>query len=188
MAELLPPNASALEKNLAEVTAVNLPISLADRWNPERCPKALLPWLAWALAVDHWDSDWSEAIQRQTIADSITIHRQKGTVAAIERVLQTLGVQAELEEWFDYDGEPYTFQLTAWVDFTLPEQFFLCPATYRQLQQAIDHVKPVRSHYDFRIGVVGNTSLSLASSMAACSIIQVTMKFVAANESELSAE
>ena len=188
MAKLLPPNASALEKNLADITAVNLPITLANHWNPERCPKALLPWLAWALAVDHWDSDWSEAIQRQCIADSITVHRQKGTVAAIERVLQTLGVQAELEEWFEHGGKPYTFQLTAWIDFTDPERFFLCPATYRQLQQTINHVKPIRSHYNFRVGVAGNTGLSLTSSMTACSIVQVTMKFVTANESELSAK
>ena len=175
MAELLPPNASVLEKNLAEVTAVNLPISLADHWRPEHCPKALLPWLAWTLAVDHWDSDWSEAIQRQTIADSIIVHRQKGTVAAIERVLQTLGVHAELEEWFDYNGEPYTFQLTAWIDFTTPERLFLCPATYRQLHQTIDHVKPIRSHYQFRVGVAGNTGLSLVSSMQAYTVIQATM-------------
>jgi phage tail P2-like protein len=176
MAELLPPNASKLEKNLADITTINLPISLADHWNPDHCPKVLLPWLAWALAVDHWDSDWSEAIQRQTIADSITIHRQKGTVAAIERVLNTLGVQAELQEWFEYNGKPYTFQLTAWVNFTAPERFFLCPATYRQLQEAINHVKPVRSHYDFRVGVAGNTDLSLASSMQAYNVVQATMK------------
>ena len=164
------------KKNLAEVTAVNLPITLDDHWHPERCPKTLLPWLAWALAVDHWDSNWPEAIQRQTIADSITIHRQKGTVAAIERVLQILGVKAELEEWFEYDGDPYTFQLTAWVDFTAPERFFLCPVTYRQLQQAINHVKPIRSHYDFRVGVAGNAGLSLVSSMQACHVVQATMQ------------
>jgi phage tail P2-like protein len=175
MAELLPPNASALEKNLAKITAINLPISLADHWRPEHCPKVLLPWLAWACAVDHWDSDWSEAIQRQTIADSIIIHRQKGTVAAIERVLNTLGVQAELEEWFEYGGEPYTFQLTAWVNFTVPERFFLCPAAYRQLQQAIDYVKPVRSHYDFRVGVAGNTGFGVVGNITACNMVQFSM-------------
>jgi phage tail P2-like protein len=176
MAELLPPNASLLEKNLAEVSAVNLPISLADHWHPERCPKALLPWLAWALAVDHWDSDWSEAIQRQCIANSITIHRQKGTVAAIERVLGTLGVKAELQEWFEYGGQTYTFQLTAWIDFSAPERFLLCPVTYRQLQQAINHVKPVRSHYQFRVGVAGNAGLGMVGSIQACSVVQATMK------------
>jgi phage tail P2-like protein len=175
VADLLPPNATCLEKYAAEATDLRLPITLADHWNPERCPKALLPWLAWACAVDHWDSNWSEVIQRQCIADSITIHRQKGTVAAIERVLNTLGVQAELQEWFEYDGKPYTFQLTAWVNFTVPERFFLCPATYRQLQQAIDHVKPIRSHYQFRVGVTGHTGLGVVGKITACNMVQCSM-------------
>jgi phage tail P2-like protein len=61
-----------------------------------------LPWLAWALSVDTWDSDWPESTKRSLIANSVQIHKTKGTVSAIERVMDALGVTAELREWFEY--------------------------------------------------------------------------------------
>ena len=57
MINLLPPNASALERAIAATGAGidTLPVAVRDVWNPATCPVALLPWLAWALAVDEWD-------------------------------------------------------------------------------------------------------------------------------------
>ena len=45
------------------------------------------PWLAWALSVDTWDSNWSTEVKRAFIAESLAVHRQKCTLAAIRRVL-----------------------------------------------------------------------------------------------------
>jgi phage tail P2-like protein len=50
---------------------------------------------------------------RSLIANSVQIHKTKGTVSAIERVMDALGVTAELREWFEYNGQPHTFHLTA---------------------------------------------------------------------------
>ena len=52
--DLLPANATPLERALAETTArlSDVAVPIRDLWSPENCPTELLPWLAWALSVD----------------------------------------------------------------------------------------------------------------------------------------
>ena len=89
-ASLLPPNATPQERALDLAPAAHLgaiPRPISRLWNPQTCPAALLPWLAWALSVDEWDADWPEQIRRDVIAGSIGLHRVKGTLAALKRAL-----------------------------------------------------------------------------------------------------
>jgi phage tail P2-like protein len=155
-ASLLPPNAVTQERTLESVIAsgTDLPIPLRDLWKSDTCPVALLPWLAWALSVDEWDSDWPEAIKRSVIAQSVSIHRKKGTVHAIRRALEILGVQVELREWFEQHAAPHTFSLTAWAGENIQAEGepLLSPHYYDALKRAVDAVKPVRSHYNFKVG------------------------------------
>ena len=83
---LLPPNATAgmraIEQAAARrLAAIDTPV--ATLWSPATCPAALLPWLAWAFAVDVWDSAWPEATKRSVIAASLEVHRRKGTRGAL---------------------------------------------------------------------------------------------------------
>lgn len=90
---LLPPNATKTERSLEAATARigEIPITIGDLWNPQTCPTDLLPWLAWALSVDFWDSDWPEERKRAAIAASIDWHRHKGTKWAVVRALEIAG-------------------------------------------------------------------------------------------------
>ncbi len=90
---LLPPNANEQERAIEAATARlgEVPVPLADLWNPERCPVSWLPWLAWALSVDEWDSAWSEQTKRDVIATSVDVHRHKGTVGALRKALVAIG-------------------------------------------------------------------------------------------------
>jgi phage tail P2-like protein len=98
MINLLPPNASALERAIAATGAGidTLPVAVRDIWNPATCPVALLPWLAWALAVDEWDETWSEADKRTVIADAIEVHRHRGTVWSLKKSLAPLGMAVDI--------------------------------------------------------------------------------------------
>ena len=98
MINLLPPNASALERAIAATGAGidTLPVAVRDTWNPATCPVALLPWLAWALAVDEWDEAWSEAVKRKVIADAIQLHRHRGTVWSLKKSLAPLGMAVDV--------------------------------------------------------------------------------------------
>ncbi|KAB8065723.1 phage tail protein I [Janthinobacterium violaceinigrum] len=71
----LPPNTTALERTIAVACAelVNVPVPLRELWNADRCPVALLPFLAWACSVDRWDDNWPESIKRGTIKASYFI-------------------------------------------------------------------------------------------------------------------
>lgn len=92
MMELLPPNATPLERALADLGRwIEVPAPLSTLWSVDRCPVDLLPWLAWALSVDDWDDGWPEARQRAAIAESVELHRHKGTPWAVRRSIEALG-------------------------------------------------------------------------------------------------
>ena len=111
MTALLPYNASALERALEGATARigDIPVPLRDLWSPQRCPLELLPWLAWALSVEEWDPQWPERVKRSIVADAIAVHREKGTVAALRRILEAVGAG------YDYTERPAGVAMTATV-------------------------------------------------------------------------
>lgn len=100
---LVPPNASPLSRILDEVyaerlAAIEMPIR--DLGDPERCPRNMLSYLAWALSVDQWDEGWPEHIKRKRCADALTEHRIKGSVVSVESVISGFGASAQIKEWF----------------------------------------------------------------------------------------
>lgn len=91
---LLPGNASKQERDIEAATArlgEVSPEGIRSQWNPYTCPADMLPWLAWAFNVDEWDTSWPDEYKRKTIADSVALHRVKGTVNSIRRVLANAG-------------------------------------------------------------------------------------------------
>jgi len=93
MNSLLPNNATELERaaeSLSSRISV-LPVTIDTLWSPMSCPAEYLPWLAWAVSVDDWDTNWSEIQKRNAINESIYIHQTKGTIGSIKRALSALG-------------------------------------------------------------------------------------------------
>lgn len=92
MSDLLPPNSSQLERGLAAAQQHlgALPVHIRHIRNPLTCPTALLPFLAWELSVDEWNPDWSEEVKRRVIAESLAVHRRKGTRGAVRRALEAI--------------------------------------------------------------------------------------------------
>ena len=80
---------------------------------PETCPVHLLPYLAWAFSVDRWDEAWPEDVKRGVVSAAFYIHRHKGTIGAVRRVVEPLGYLINVIEWFHTDGAdpPGTFRL-----------------------------------------------------------------------------
>lgn len=112
--DLLPLNATPQERALALALSrlSDVPTPLETLWHPATCPAPLLPWLAWALSVDRWDSAWSDTVKRTTLAASVTLHQTKGTPAAVERALVASGApNATVFEWWEYAGAPYHFHV-----------------------------------------------------------------------------
>ena len=155
MNSLLPPNATPLERALEagvclppQVDAAELAAVIAD---PMAAPAQLLPWLAWGESVDAWDADWSEADKRAAIADSIAMHRIKGTRASVETVLARFDQLARLVEW--HQATPrrpaHTFDVIlpmVLADGTAPGGRRTTAAFADAIIREIARVKPLREH------------------------------------------
>lgn len=145
MPNLLPPNATVLERNLAAAMAAidEIDVPISDLLNADTCPTAALPWFAFALSVDSWDPNWSEDQQREAIRSSLGVHRIKGTIGAVRKALSAVGFRAELQEWFNQipPGDPYTFRLLLTAD-----QVGYDKAGLERLQQLVEATKNLRSH------------------------------------------
>jgi len=141
----LPPNTTALERAIAVACAelVNVPVPLRDLWNADRCPVNLLPFLAWACSVDRWDDAWPESTKRGTIKASYFIHKHKGTIAAVRRVVESLGYLIRITEWWQTTppGVPGTFRLDVGVlDSGITD------AMFQEMERLIADAKPVSRH------------------------------------------
>lgn len=142
---LLPPNTTPLERAAAAALAEiqRVPVPLRQLWNPATCPAHLLPYLAWAFSVDRWDPTWSEAAKREVIATSFFVHRKKGTISALRRVVEPLGYLLEVQEWWQTEpmGTPGTFALRVGVlDTGITDEM------YGELERLIDDAKPLTRH------------------------------------------
>ena len=145
---LLPPNSTAFERSLEATvsTLADVPVEIADLWNPATCPAALLPWLGWGLSIDFWDSSWTEAEKRTAIAGTIEAQRRKGTRASLRDVLDRFDPLIALVEWFeDRDHlDPHTFRLELPLK-TVSEVEYDTELVVDLLRD-IGRVKPLRSH------------------------------------------
>jgi phage tail P2-like protein len=142
---LLPSNSTPLERQTAVALAQiqRVPIPLRQLWNPDLCPLAILPYLAWSFSVDRWDSTWSESTKRAAIRAAFYIHSRKGTVGALRRVVEPLGYLIEIIEWWQDvpEGVPGTFKLKVGVlDTGITEEM------YQELTFLIDDAKPRSRH------------------------------------------
>ena len=68
-----------------------LDIPIRHLWDPDTCPPAFLPFLASAMSVDTDISVFTVDQQRALIRDSFELHRRKGTVGSIKRIIDSLG-------------------------------------------------------------------------------------------------
>ncbi len=93
MPDLLPPNATALERRVEATLKPRFDIDPGIRlvWNPQDVPMHMLPFLAHAFSVDLWDENWSEEAKRNVTDESLAIHRRKGTQGAIKDALRAAG-------------------------------------------------------------------------------------------------
>ncbi|KHS93257.1 tail protein [Pectobacterium brasiliense] len=140
---LLPVGSSDLEIAAAKACAElsRTPIPLRQLCDPDSCPSNLLPYLAWAFSVDRWDEKWPEIIKRQAIKDAWFIHRHKGTVGALRRVVEPLGYLIRITEWWQNGGEPGTFRLDIGVqDSGITEE------TFFEMERLIADAKPASRH------------------------------------------
>lgn len=173
---LLPPNATELERALELATArINdIDTNLRKLWSPDDCPVGLLPWLAWALSLDSWSSDWPEAIKRERVRRALDIARRKGTAQSVRSVVESFGGQVAIREWWQKTpvGEPHTF------DLVLTLGSASAPASAAFVDSVIAEVartKPVRSHFSFTQGFAAASSVGVPAAARAVTAARLSL-------------
>lgn len=150
--QLLPPNRTSLEAALADsLTLTSDPSPIATIWDADSCPTAWLPWLAWSLSVEGWESAISEEQQRQLIRDAVPTHRRKGTPAAVIAALASIGLDARISDSRAAGGTPHAFE----IDIDLHDRG-IDESTPQRIEALIAEYKNVRSFVPaLRIALAG---------------------------------
>lgn len=179
---LLPPNASPLERGLdhavARMSAV--PTPLRDLWDADTCPVALLPYLAYALSIDSWSSDWPEAIKRRRVRQAIAIQRRKGTSASVRDVVGSFGGVVAIREWWQMQppGDPHTFSLV--LNITDQAGAPVDAAFVDAVIAEVYRTKPVRSHFTFSQALNARAGLRPVAAVRPAIFTRLTMTAPAA--------
>lgn len=71
----------------------------------------VLSQLAWQFSIDNWQESLSKEIKINLIKNAYWAHSKKGTKKAAEDCLKMLGYPITLQEWFEYNGNPYTYKV-----------------------------------------------------------------------------
>lgn len=107
-----------------------------------RYDDATLLHLAWELHTDLYDEELSKKVREQLIRTSILWHMKKGTLYSVKLALRTVFQTGEVEEWPEYEAEPYRFRIQGLTESVQDENKIL------RLIQLIQQSKNLRSWLD----------------------------------------
>ncbi len=174
---LLPPNSTRLERAVERADAQLSGVAMVHDtlWNPWNCPAEFLPFLAWSVSVDTWDSNWPERIKRARIASSFQIQRHKGTAKSIADLIASFGGQMKIREWWQMtpQGEPHTFSLFLTISGDGGQES--SAEFVHQIVDAVNRTKPVRSHFTFTQGIQADSQVGTVAGAQAAVYRRLTM-------------
>lgn len=78
--------------------------------------------------------------KRALIKNSIKLHKYKGTKYALIKVLNSLNITGDIEEWFEYGGEPFHFKINICL-----QNYAYNESVFESLKKMIEEYKNVRS-------------------------------------------
>lgn len=125
-------------------------------------PEELCDILAEDLKVDWYGYDYTLEEKRNLIKTAMYVHRHLGTVGAVETAISAVYPDSKVEEWYEYNGQPYHFKvlIDSTYEDTDPEKYAAVIRrirTYKNLRSILDSVE----YYD-----IGGTAVIYV--IAAC--------------------
>ena len=108
----------------------------------DELPEELVDILAYDMHVDWYDYSYPLEVKRDILKNSVKVHKKMGTKYAVEKALGALYPKSEVEEWFEYGGEPHHFHIVC--DVTEDR----ITASYSDIVNAVKMYKRLSSHMD----------------------------------------
>lgn len=105
-------------------------------------PDEVLDTLAKDFDVQWYDYDAEHSVKVKLISSSFLTHRHLGTKAAVVSVLNSLFEDAQILEWFEYGGDPYTCKIVIgngenWCDTDILKKYLHSIECYKNLRTDI---------------------------------------------------
>ena len=114
-------------------------------------PDNVLDLLAVELQTQYYDSNYDIEKKRELIKATLLWHAQAGTTGATrELVRRCYGEDSAIHEWYDFDGDPYTFMISTRDGWT--------PDSIAMFNNMIKNIKNIRSRLD-RIALLRDMEL-----------------------------
>lgn len=87
-------------------------IKLFSTWNQiDNMTGAELDMLAEELYITWYDKTATIDIKRELIKNSDLVHSKMGTNWAVQNVIETYFGHGEVQDWYDYEGQPHHFKV-----------------------------------------------------------------------------
>ncbi|ECW3615168.1 phage tail protein I, partial [Salmonella enterica] len=133
---------------------------------------AVLDHLAWQWNSDTWRDNWPVSLKRSVFKSIIRTKRIKGTRAAVEDVVSSLGGVVDIKEWFEQSprGEPYTASIVASInsfDGAVPSKEML-----DDVIRSIKYAKSARTLYSFSQAANISSSIGIAGGLQSVSYVR----------------
>ncbi|HEI2547332.1 TPA: phage tail protein I [Escherichia coli] len=162
MDKLLPPPPLASDErfstlaNIAAERFAQLDLTALMVYLVDLVDASALPALAEQFHVqglEGWLFTTDEREKRELIKQAIELHKYKGTIWAVRRVLEILSLPGTISEWFEYGGKAYFFKVDIeLVDKGMDENLF------NNLVELIHEYKNTRSKLEELIVWIINQS------------------------------
>lgn len=112
---------------------------LAEKW---------LDLLANDMHVDFYDHLLPIEKKRELVSQSIQMHRRKGTPWAVDELIRIVFGGGNVEEWFEYGGQPYHFKIYVPNPLTTADdakRFLAALDSVKNLRSALDEIWTLRN-------------------------------------------
>lgn len=106
----------------------------------DQLPERILDVLAVEFCVPYYLQDMEIDLKRELIKSAMMWHSRAGTVGAVLDLAKLIFGESVVEEWYDYGGEPYHFQIA--TDALLNELLL------GRFTEVLKNIKNVRSWMD----------------------------------------
>lgn len=150
LTRMLPPSLKNDEKMIALANVIGAELQKTSKMAKlniiyariDELEETVLDILAYDLHVDWYDYSYPIEAKRALIKDSVKVHKRLGTKFAVETALGNLHPTSYVEEWFQYNGEPFSFRVI------LDTTFSRAGAGYFEIKKAVDSYKRKSAHMD----------------------------------------
>ena len=127
----------------------------------ETLPEQVLDILAVEFGTQYYETSMDIETKRKLVKNTFAWYMTTGTPAAVEEAVKAVFGNGELQEWFEYGGEPYHFNVvTANVSST--------DEMLKELVQIIEQTQNVRSYLnEVRIEILREMDLKYGCAISA---------------------